>query len=506
MDLLSSKSPRFSLAQLVDLEYQLQHDQSQSRATLNDRDQVIGRLINAPSLNDRTLLIRWLEAVRGEEAPPPGRAVERIVDATRGFAVIAGLLVGVTTVATWLSIESGKPVNAVYFWGALVGLQIILLIVLGLGLLCPALFARALLAPAQMLVAAVMWIVSRFSFTQRDALRATAGMARQYERLYGRMRFWLLVQVTQLFTIALNAGLLVAFVALALVSDPAFGWRSTLMDAPTVHRLTRIVAVPWSWALPETELLLEEIQATRYSSLDPTYLATLPAHGGDVGAWAAWWPFLLLSLVVYGLLPRVLVGTVSTWRLRRALGQAPVDHAAVVELRQRLRRPFIDTRALEEELQPPSAPAAMVLAIEPATAHQVMLLAWPGVRADDTALRKLVSEALGASVTLLHRLGPAADAGEAAAMQAVRDLEVGVSVAMVVEAWEPPVGDYLDMLTALRSAAGPDRLLAVLLYHQEAADRIVPPLDGQLRQWTTRLQALGDPYLRVKPLLAEERP
>ena len=51
------------------------------------------------------------------------------------------------------------------------------------------------------------------------------------------------------------------------VDDPAFGWRSRLLDADELHQVVEVVSVPWSPLLPEIRVDLGEIRATRYSSV-----------------------------------------------------------------------------------------------------------------------------------------------------------------------------------------------------------------------------------------------
>src|SRR5690606_21870264 len=99
---------------------------------------------------------------------------------------------------------------------------------------------RMLLGPARAVAGAIGWIASRFFRDRRGTLKFVRGLTIKYERLYGPVRYWLLVQITQLFALALNVGFILAFIALALVSDPAFGWRSTLLDSETTHRITQI--------------------------------------------------------------------------------------------------------------------------------------------------------------------------------------------------------------------------------------------------------------------------
>lgn len=492
-----------SIGDVVEMEHRFHRDRAEglSRQALNDREAAIAQRIDAASLDDRTLVARWLDEVNAGDGQRIGRSIDAMIEAMRGFALVGGLLVGAATVAAWLSIESGKPINAVHFWGVLVGLQVALLMVALLAVVSPGAVRRVLSGPGRAVAAVIGWVATRFFRGQKQTLQFAAGLARQYARLYGPVRLWLFMQIAQLFAVMLNVGFIATFIALAVFSDPAFGWRSTLLSDEATHRATQVIAMPWAWAMPDATLTLEEVKATRYSSLDPTFIERFSAQRG-AGVWAAWWPFLLASLIVYGLLPRLVLAVVSSWRLRRVMAGMPPEHAAVLELRERLRRPHIDTRAMQEEHAGDAAHSAATVMEQPVDARQVVVLAWSGVEGTDDALSERVASRLGASVQTVHRVGGMDAAADRAALDAVRQAGADVATAFIVEAWEPPVGEYVDFVRALRDASGTSRPIVVMLWPQRGSTQ---PRDAQVAQWRVHLAAVGDPYLRVVPLSAEVR-
>lgn len=503
------RPPRLTLASVIDLEHQIQADRARPRALLNERDGAIGRQISADQLDDRTALVRWLQAVQPADAPGPGDTIERILHAASSLAAVLGLLIGTATVATWLSVQGGRPINAIHFWSVLVGLQLLFLLAMLLAVACPGVLRRTLLAPARTLAAALTWLAGRFLPGRREAIQFALGLARQYDRLYGRIRLWLLLQLTQTFAIALNVGFIAMFVFLALVSDPSFGWRSTLLDTATVHRFTQAVSLPWSWASSWGVLALEQIEATRYTSLDPRFLGRWDPGEPGMEVWTAWWPFLFMSLLVYGLVPRMVIALLCRRQLSRTLRSIPLTHAAVVEVCDRLRRPRIDTRATADESAAPPAPShAAPSRYQPENGRDIHLLSWAGIGADDETLSRLVGDALHGTVRTMHRVGAVDRADDRTAIEAVRRQDRHGSsagtpdaIALVVQAWEPPVGDYLDLIRDLRREAGASRLIAVLLYHQAADGDPVSPREEHVRQWRDHLGALADPYLLVQPLI-----
>jgi len=366
--------------------------------------------------------------------------------------------------------------------------------------------------PGRIVPAILAFIGRRLSHDKREAIAFATGLARQYHQLYGRIQLWLILQITQAFAIAINIGFIAAFIILAVVSDPAFGWRSTLLDADDVHRAAEVIAAPWSWIEQAAPPTREQVEATKYSSLDePFTLRTATDGAGSGNIWAAWWPFLLFSLLFYGLLPRIVTWTICAVSYRRALGRVRLDHAALHELRERLRRPLIDSRAASPDTNGDATDtngAARTAHAKPGAAlpagRPCAALICPGVIAPDHDLESLIAAAARGEVIALHRLAAIDDQAGHIAAELLRDLPPDTPLCLVVEAWELPVGEYLDLVTALRRAAGRERLIVVLLYHQDPAGRADRPRGDHAEQWQSKLHALGDPYLRTEPLLTEQ--
>ena len=88
-----------------------------------------------------------------------------------------------------------------------------------------------------------------------------------------------------------------------------------------------------------------------------------------------------------------------------------------------------------------------------------------------TELAPLLASAAGGEVTSVRRLAGLDEQVERDSIDAVGALPPGTAVVLVVEAWELPVGEYLDFIAALRNAGGGERLLVVLLSNTWAPER-----------------------------------
>lgn len=504
---LHDNSP-LRLSELIDLEAQLQADRQRSRAALRARDERIARQINAPSLEDRVLLRRWLKATDDDDAARPGKAAKRIVNGAAFLAILGGFGIGFGVVLGWLSIESGKPINAIHLWGALVGLQLILMVITVLAMLpLPGGgLSRILETPARFAAHALTSITTLFSPELRKTARALLGRGKELDQLYARVRFWLIMDLAQIFALFVNAGLLAAFILIPALSDPAFGWRSTLLKSEQVHQATRIIAGPWADIVPGATLSIEDVEQTRYSSLDETFAPSMEGQASN-DRWAKWWPFLLCSLIVYCAAPRLILAGVATFRRRSTIHAVRLDRPELAELRDRLQRPQVSTTAetgsgmdhdsFASNTNDTQWPGATLSSLK---ADVWIAMKWAGVGIDDHALRSELGNRFNGQVQAIHNVGELDIGADAAAIDTVAASAEDVGAALVVPAWEPPNDGFIDFIKAIRAARKDSAPFAVLLFHQDANGQPTPPRPRDAALWHARLAQLGDTHLAAAPL------
>ena len=138
----------------------------------------------------------------------------------------------------------------------------------------------------------------------------------------------------QWFGLSFNFSLVTVFMLSILFSDRAFGWQTSanIIDTNLVYSICKGLALPWSWfwgdgiGFPS----VEQIQGTQIflhqsiSSIDPKYL-----H--------AWWPFLILATITYGLLPRVILYLITNNQLKQCLKDPiPESDAKTKKLHSRM--------------------------------------------------------------------------------------------------------------------------------------------------------------------------
>lgn len=440
----------------------------------------------------------WVHAVRRQErtsAPPlPGSAAAEAVHSLAAALCLAGLVLGVFAALGAFSYQPSGRINVVAVLAALIGVQWIFLVLALLNAL-PARLRRllpwiggqpeggGLLQPAR-------WALRWLPQSVRETLERAWGVGRSWEHLSAGMRRWLLLSLSQAAAVAFNVGILAAGLTLVVFTDLSFGWSTTLaLDAASVYRATDLVSAPWAWALPNARPSLALIEATRFFRI-----AAEPEPGISLETYGHWWPFLLLCLATYGLLPRLAFFAWARGALRRALRHAICAAPGSRLVLDRMESPLLETAAVHgEDTAPGTAdadrPAAPELAPSPALPLHAVVLSWADALGEGTP-----PEAFDCAPVEQLRAGgrrtPAED--RVAILQAAAVSDKGTHpVVVLVRGFEPPLAEQLDFLRALRDALGRGREIFVGTLGGGTTERTA---------WRHRLATLGDPWLALVEL------
>ncbi|MCR9093907.1 MAG: DUF2868 domain-containing protein [bacterium] len=318
----------------------------------------------------------------------------------------------------------------------------------------------------------------------RDDVEVLVGRLSAQDRRYARARRALLFAWSQTMGLAFAGGALLATLGHVVFTDLAFGWSTTLdVEAARVHALVAGFAAPWAGLWPEAAPTLDLVETTRYFRVAPD----VPhVHFIDPIAYGAWWPFLVMSLVAYAIVPRALAAGFAERRLGTECASAIAETPGVDRLIERLLAPPVDTRALEEEGETGHAAAGRLDCVDSS--------AWIAAAEDDSfaiAWAESVDDAGWARLAGSEAPFRLRDAGgrRSLAEDAERIAEIAGAagrVAICVRAYEPPMLEFLDFLTDLRAAVGGDRALAVFLIGGGPGDHDA---------WRRKLSTLGDPGL-----------
>ena len=467
---------------LIDLAVQLHRDEGAPSAALRERDRRIGLEqgagLEGESADDTgraKRLARWLGAL-----PDPPRGGAAALATVGVAAALMGLLLGYGAARAVYWYDGREPVNVVRVLGVFVVLQAVTLGLFavaarpGRGGLSEALLA---LSPGRWAGFVTRWLPAE----TREALAQVTGRGGAHQMLYGRVQKWQVLAWSQSLALAFNVGALVGALQLIVGSDLAFGWSTTLpVEAPAMHGLTQVLSAPWGWAWPAAAPGVELIAETRTFRMESFEVTT------QAERFTEWWPFLLMCMAVYGLLPRV----ITWWIARRRLGEAATRSLALTPgadaVLRRMDRPQVQTRATEHEVDAGGEAAEPLTEVEASRA--VCVVRWSEAPGTGSPLNDGATFDAGGRSTLEDDRGVIRAAARYAARSSDR-----VAVALRVKAWEPPLGELLDFLRELRGALGQGTPIEV---HAVGTD------GGAAREqdravWRAKLATVGDPWLRV---------
>jgi hypothetical protein len=492
------------LADLVDLVVQMERDAGRPEVAVHRRDRALVGSLPAQVREPRALLGVWLDALRRTETQLPGQALGAVYRLQIFLLLVLGLAVGWGAAAAVYSYDGSRPVNVVQVLAVFVGAQLLLLLPLGVVLL-PHRWTRrvpgfvavqealAWLSPGQLIRLLARWLPEKI----RQPLASAAGSASPQGRELGRVRKWAVLFPAQVFAIAFNLGALAGCLYLIAFSDLAFAWSTTLEPDPArVHRLTGILSSPWAALAPHAVPSIDLIRETLY------YRQKGVPELSDPTRWGQWWPFLVASMVTYGLLPRLALLALAGGQLRRSLRRAFVEMPGVTVVLDRLSYELVSTQATSPEVPGGAASAEPALAAGVSAsldAGELGVVNWNGLEVADESLATQCQAAWSRPVIAVHHAGGRRSISQDQETVAALATSPGsVGIALVVKAWEPPMMELLDFVRELRQSVGPTRLILVAPVGIQTGGRLAPPEPADLARWEKRLRDLRDPALAVR--------
>ncbi len=519
---------------IIDLEYFLQKDEAKDEAVISrrDRDTFLKQVV--PSLaagepsgeQDRRNAVRlWLnerrqlEAARsGKEDGSPGTVFRDILSLISAVLLIAGLFVGMGLAFAVLQYQGREPINVSTYLGVFVLLQILLITLLlfwrlvrhFVGSLKHLSVLQSIFGPmlAGLFEHLVNRALGRLPAENRNHLVATAGVIRGHHRIYGSALYWRTFILSQIFGIGFNLGVLGGSVTKIMGSDLAFGWQSTLqVSSQAVHQFVKTLAVPWSLfsSLSAAHPTLEQIQGSRMVLKDGIYSLATP----DL---VSWWPFLILAVCCYGLLPRIILFAGGIVAQKRALATLKLNHANCVRLWRRMTTPYVETegrRAFTGDAPQSDSKTGSNLPTDRYPSAETEQPAYLLISEDIS--RNLSAETLTPSLERIQGAIPMQHIAVSLDFEADREILVeGIAsgddkarsaVAFLQEAWQPPIAEVLSYVGDLRKLLGTESRIHIVLLGKTLSDSgLLPVARGDMQMWGQAVAAMGDPYIQVDAL------
>jgi hypothetical protein len=493
-------SPRCELALLIDVAGQLRADQHRDEGELHRRDRAAGLAIEATAPTRLSRLRAWLDRVGPGSEHMTGHRADGAVQVGGFVLSLLGLIVGGGAAAAAFRYDGSQPVNVIVVLAVLVALQLALL-ALTLIVALPASLRRfvpglaglqdalSLLSPGRLIVLVVRLLPQSW----RQAFERFHGQGAIHSRLFAGVYKWLVLTGSQQFAVGFNVGALVTAMALITFTHLAFGWSTTLdLRAEDVYRWTQALSLPWWW-LDQARPSVELIELTRYyrSRLGEPFMLGPDADPRMPGGW---WPFLVLCVAVYGMLPRLVLLLVARRRLSRAIDRALWLLPGMAELEDRLTSRWVQTATADAaEDQAVAGPGAPAVVGEPASwaGRRVVVVNWAGVPVADDAVRTRFT----AASAVVAAGGEQVDADRRAIERVAGESDA--TAVILARSWEPPLMDLIDFLASLRVAMGDGRAIRVMPVGITGDGRLAPPAPRDLDIWRSKLAGVGDPWLKV---------
>jgi hypothetical protein len=466
----------------IDIPLWLEADRPTPHAERGRRDRDIGLKLES---RDNLQRVRgwWRAVVPHEERA--GARLERIRAAITAIVALLGAALGASVALAAFQYDGSQPVNVVRLIALLVVVPALFLVVSLLFLPGRVPLLRGLqdlIAPLNIgaLALAVFRRLARVSPELGAAFDWRAGRSGT-----ARLAKWQLMRWSQVAAVGFNVAALATAMLLVTFTDLAFRWSTTLdADLEVVTRIVHAIAWPWHSFAPSAVPSAELIAESQFFRIDSGALA-----GGR--ALAAWWPFTLLAIVTYGLLPRVVLLVVAGARLRAAERSLLLDDARVTALIDRMGSPAVETAAAEhgENATAPSSDAAPYREVT----GRARAVIWEGC-SSPAAARAHARSRLGLELDAVVEAGGSRTLGaDRQALDAIGGAEPG-TVVVLTPAWEPPLLELLDFLGELRRRVGPEHSIVVAPIADEA--RTVTSVEHET--WARAVGRLRDPKLYVE--------
>lgn len=267
-----------------------------------------------------------------------------------------------------------------------------------------------------------------------------------------------------------NVGAIAALLGCLMVFDVRFYWEATPETGGLMQSATTLIATPWQWAWPAAVPDAGAIEASRARYIEGT--KQVP---GAASAAAAWWRFLLMSMLVWGVLPRLLLIALFAWRTRGALAaldfQAP-RHRALWRALTTVERGAVAARVDDGAL--------------------VLDVGGIGVRGAD--IRGFLLRALRVNPQADHRIGVLDEAAENESDAALADSPE--HVVLLVPDWGLSPRQAGALHARVRKAIGTQTPMTWIVMGLDGGVPVAPAAD-HLTRWTTFIDGLRDPATEI---------
>lgn len=430
--------PKTGLAVALEVYAWLELDQNIPTHTRCSRDRKIG--LNIPltttSSQFRQVMHWWRQVDKGGIQSNAARWWGIRFWLIAGLFFV-GVISGSTLCSVALSYDGGQPINVLAMLGVFVGFPALLLLLTCVSCTAQALGFRATASLFN------TFNINRWVLGYWDKLTGI-DLGDQYNANgeSGRLAFWQVVVFSQWFALGFFTGALLVFFALLVFTDLAFGWSTTLnVQAENVYAWVSFAAAPWSFIMPNAVPDIALVESSQFYRIDQVGAVSNASRLGE------WWPFVLMSLLIWGVLPRLMLFAVASWRSRVSAEAYLLSEPNVIALLERMSSPLVEPG----DSKPRQSPVWKQENIPSASQDRFDFIGdKPVVIIWNDAIENMTLQGqVGAPLHLSSLLSEVEKAKVLAEMREGYD-----SLVLITKGWEPPLLEFLDLLILVRSSVG----------------------------------------------------
>lgn len=416
---LKSQTP--NLSDLYHLGNRIDQDNSASLEELRHRDHAIG--LECKASDDVGRLLFWLRKLPEQRGEGPEDAEHYLTESTVAtLSRIVALVLGITGMSGFLLASGQGLVNVFVFLLFFVFLQVISCM-FSIWVMYRSMRGSP---PVILPINPAKLIVSRM-FPDKRFFRECQSVIRLLILRYGQ-------EMGAIFTV----GAVLAFFIVLAFSDFTFVWGSTFsLSGNFVKGFADFLSAPWLSTIPATGVTMETVVASRY------HPALTDFGKADIAS-NRWWPFLVMSMFFYALLPRLALWVTSKYLYSRSISRSFTTYPGAERILSRMKSPIISTQGDNSAIR--GGHNSSDIAFD----QKVMLIDWAG--ALDTASGELFEEIQGVSPESIMVAGIGSIADDAEFVKSILRKKPE-RLLVVVKAWEPPMSDLRDFISSLDGVA-----------------------------------------------------
>ncbi|MGD7653961.1 MAG: DUF2868 domain-containing protein [Verrucomicrobiales bacterium] len=401
----------------------------------------------------------WLAGVRTKDAGRRFIAALALVGSVLG---IMAAMAGASAVVGMLDREKGGvPVSL--FLAILVGGQWLLLVAAVVGWALRGKAAEGFSLLQTLLARAARRVAGDRKGVWWGRLMTEGGAARQ-------VVLWRLARMAQAAGVAFNGGVMLGLGGLVMLRHVGFYWETTTEFAmhTVLEKVAGFLSIPWAAWWPGAVPDVAVIDATRW--LPESELAPGPA---------AWWQFLLMVVLFWGLLPRAVLWVVS-WRMEK-LALARLDFQA--RSHRALWRDLAGSQRVETDDKPLDG---------------VLVLDVGGTGLSEESLRAFLLRRLRVHPAAWHPVAVIDSGAESSAAEALANAPAGV--VLVAEGWSLSPPRMSRLHARIREQGGakvPVKFLVANVVGERGDRRPEAVTDEEKEVWEAFVDSLRDPEAEV---------